>query len=131
MVSREKIIEPVLRKITEDYRNQKKIYNRVLGLTKEQNKIKSRDGLALYKELSLAKMICFEEIEQSKIKQGKNIKDIVEFLKIEDFTISALKAELKTEVLNELSEALKETAEIIKEIETAENKNEEFLKTLI
>ena len=131
MLEIEKIYEPLLKKISGSYLAQRDSYREIAIIVKKQSQIKSQKEIYIFTELAGEKEIIFQEIAERNnfLKKAKN--DIAKSLKIEEFTISALKEKLQTPVIEELLNALKEAGDGIQELEIAEKENEENLKKIL
>ncbi len=131
MLEIEKIYEPLLKKIADNYLAQRDSYREITILVKKQSQIKSQKEINIFTELAGEKEIIFQEISERNdfLKRAKS--DIAKSLKIEEFTISALKEKLRTPVIEELLNALKEAGDGIQELELAEKENEENLKKIL
>lgn len=131
MISKERIFEPVLRRIVDRYKEEKGIYKKILSLTEKQKEIKSQKEIFLFTEITFEKTKLFEKIDELNNVLEKDKKEIIRALKINEFTISALKNELKTDLTDDLFMVLSEIAEVIKNIEVAEDENEGNLKKVL
>lgn len=131
MVEREKIFEPLLKKMSKEYLLQRDAYYRIRDLTKGQLQIKSQKEINLFTDLAAQKDIVFEEIALRNEYLNKARSDIMKSLQLEEFTISTLREKLNTQVIDELHGALVETGDAIKDLEKLEKENEENLKRIL
>jgi hypothetical protein len=131
LINKDKIFEPLLYKIAESYRFQRDSYYKIAALTKQQSQIKDQKEISLFTEIASEKDKLFEEIAERNEYLKKAKEDILKALKIEEFTISALKENLNTPATNDLLNALVETGEAIKELENSEKENEDNLKRIL
>lgn len=131
MVNKDKIFEPLLYKIAESYRVQRDSYYKIAALAKKQGQIKDQKEITVFTEIASKKEQLFEEIAERNIYLKKAKEDIIKALKIEEFTISALRENLDTPATNELLDVLVETGDAIKELEKSEKENEENLKKIL
>ncbi|MDD4343671.1 MAG: hypothetical protein PHH19_04800, partial [Eubacteriales bacterium] len=102
MVNKDKIFEPLLYKIAESYRAQRDSYYKIAALAKKQGQIKDQKEITVFTEIASEKEQLFEEIAERNIYLKKAKEDIIKALKIEEFTISALRENLDTPATNEL-----------------------------
>lgn len=131
LVEREKIFEPLLKKMSKEYLLQRDAYYRIRDLTKGQLQIKSQKEINLFTDLAAQKDIVFEEIALRNEYLNKARSDIMKSLQLEEFTISTLREKLNTQVIDELHGALVETGDAIKDLEKLEKENEENLKRIL
>lgn len=131
MVEREKIFEPLLKKMSKEYLLQRDAYYKIRDLTKGQLQIKSQKEINLFTDLAAQKDIVFEEIALRNEYLNKARSDIMKSLQLEEFTISTLREKLNTQVIDELLGALVETGDAIKDLEILEKENEENLKRIL
>lgn len=131
MVDKEKIYEPLLKKIADNYLAQRDSYQKITILVGKQSQIKNQKEINIFTELAREKEILFQEISERNEFLKKAKRDIVKNLNIEEFTISKLRDKLKTPVIEELLIALKEVGNGIQDLERAEKENEENLKRIL
>ncbi len=131
MVEREKIFEPLLKKMSKEYLLQRDAYYKIRDLTEGQIQIKSQKDINLFTDLAAQKESVFEEIALRNEYLNKARSDIMKSLQLEEFTISTLREKLNTQVIDELLAALVETGEAIKDLEKLERENEENLKRIL
>jgi ABC-type transporter lipoprotein component MlaA len=131
LVEREKIFEPLLKKMSKEYLLQRDAYYKIRDLTEGQIQIKSQKDINLFTDLAAQKESVFEEIALRNEYLNKARSDIMKSLQLEEFTISTLREKLNTQVIDELLAALVETGEAIKDLEKLERENEENLKRIL
>lgn len=130
MINKEKIYEPLLKKIAENYLAQGDSYRKIAILAEKQSQIRSQNEINVFTELAAEKEIIFQEINERNNFLKKAKSDIIKTLNIEEFTISLLKEKLNTSVIDDLHFALNEAGNGIKELEIAEKENEQNLKKI-
>gem|GEM_PF-4574838 len=131
MVDKNKIYEPLIRKIIANYTAQGESYGKISALTKNQSKINNQQEISTFTEIASEKEVLFEEIAKRNEFLKKAKEDMIKVIGIDEFTISALKENINSPLIDELYEVLVKVGEDIKELELAERENEENLKRIL
>ena len=129
--NKEKIFAPLLEKLIAGYAAQRDDYRKLLELSRLQEKINSPQEIPLFTELTAQKNAIFEKISRDNQAQEQRKQDIRKALQLEEFTISSLRKQLDTPLLDQLAQTLSQTAQAIREAEEAERRNEDTLKKIL
>ncbi len=131
VLSKEKIVEPIIKKITAGYRQQASAYEELLHLSEKQHSLVSAKEIYKLAELHQQKTEILEKIAEEEGGLKKLQDDMVRALNLESFSISELKKELSNPSVDELYKTLVDLGHIVKRAEQAEAENEENLKKIL